>query len=243
MRNVKTFLTPFFMVIMLESIGTKNEYSLHRDLKFTYSGYKGQTEAPVAGFVADVIDAKGEVIEIQTGSFGPIRKKIEIFAAQGKVKIVYPVIITKFIEVFDVNGKHLYRRKSPRRGSPWDIFDALVYAPELPLIPRVTVELALVDADEIRFKDGKGSRWRRGISVRNRLMTAFHRKIRLKKPADYFRFIPFKKDEKFTSALLGKKAGIDVNLARKTLYVLAKIGVVEKTGKQRNAYVYRSIIK
>ena len=228
---------------MSESIGTKNEYGLHRDLKFTYSGCKGQTEAPVAGFVADVINAKGEVIEIQTGSFGPIKKKIEIFAAQSKVKIVYPVILTKYIEVFGVDGKRLYRRKSPRKGSPWDIFDALVHASELPLIPGVTVELALVDADEIRFKDGKGSRWRRRMSVHDRRMTAFHRKIRLKKPADYFRFVPFKKDEKFTSALLGKKAGIDVNLARKTLYVLTKIGVVEKAGKLRNAHVYRAIIK
>ena len=228
---------------MSESIGTKCEYDLHRDLKYTYAGCRGRTETTIAGFVADGITAKGEVIEIQTGSFGPIRKKIEILAARGRVKIVHPVIITKYIEVFDVDGKRLYRRKSPRRGSPWDIFDALVYASEIPLIRGVTVELALVDADEIRFKDGKGSRWRRGISVRNRLMTAFHRRIRLKKPADYFRFIPFKKDEKFTSALLGKKTGIDVNLARKTLYVLTKIGIVEKTGKLRNAYIYRANIK
>jgi hypothetical protein len=221
-------------------IGTRFEYSLHRDLKFSYTGTKGRTEVPVAGFVADGINAKGEVIEIQTGSFGPLKKKVEILAAQRcKVRIVYPVIITKHIEVFDTDGKRLYRRKSPRRGCPWDLFDALVYAPELPLIPRLTVELALVDADEIRCKDGKGSWRRKGVSIRDRVMTAFHQRIRLAKPADYLRFIPFKKNEKFTCALLGEKAGIDVNQARKTLYVLTRIGVVEKIGKQRNAFVYR----
>jgi hypothetical protein len=225
----------------MRSIGTEGEFSLHRDLKFTYAGSRGRTEAPVAGFVADGINAKGEVIEIQTGSFGPLKKKVEILAAQGKVRIIHPVIITKYIEVFDTKGKRLYRRKSPRRGKAWDLFDALVYAPELPLIPRVTVELALVDADEIRCKDGKGSWRRRGISIRDRVMTAFHQRIRLAKPADYLRFVPFKKNEKFTCALLGEKAGIDVNLARKTLYVLTRIGVVEKTGKQGNAFVYRII--
>jgi hypothetical protein len=220
-------------------IGTESEYSLHRDLKFTYAGEKGRTETPVAGFVADGINAKGEYIEIQTGSFGPLGKKINNFPPGCKVTIVYPVIVTKYIEDFDTRGKRLYRRKSPRRGGPWDLFNVLVYAPDFPLLPGITVELALVDADEERVKDGKGSWRRKGVSIRNRLMTAFHSRIRLKKPSDYLRFIPFTKKHTFTSALLAEKAGININIARKTLYVLTRIGVVEKTGKQRNALVYR----
>ena len=223
-----------------KSIGTWSETSLHRALKFSYTGL-GRTEAEVDGFVADGISADGEFIEVQTGSFGPLKKKAQAFAAQGKLRIIYPVIITKYIEVFDTKGKRLYRRKSPRRGNPWDLFDALVYAPELPLIHGLTIELALVDVSEQRFRDGKGSWRRKGISIRDRNLLALHERIRLKKPSDYLRFVPFSKKELFTSANLGEKAGICRNLAQKTLYVLARLGVIEKTGKQRNTLIYRII--
>jgi hypothetical protein len=219
------------------SIGTNNETSLHRDLKFRYAGLDGETEAEVGGFVADGINAEGEYIEVQTGSFGPLRKKA--LALQGRLRVIHPVIICKYIEVFNKKGKLQYRRKSPRRGSPWDIFNVLVYAPDLPLIPGLVIELALVDAAEQRVQDGKGSWRRRGVSIHDRQLLALHDCITLEKPSDYNRFVPFKKNEKFTSALLARKAGVSVDLARKALYVLVRLGIVKKTGKQGNALVYK----
>jgi hypothetical protein len=221
------------------SIGTKNETSLHRDLKFRYAGLGGETEAEVDGFVADGINAEGEYIEVQTGSFGPLKKKAAGLALQHRLRVIYPVIITKYIEVFNKKGRRLYRRKSPRKGSPWDLFDVLVYAPNLPLIPGLVIELALVDAAEQRVQDGKGSWRRRGISIHDRQMLTLHDTITLEKPSDYIRFIPFKMNEQFTSALLSQRVGIPVDLARKVLYVFVRLGLVEKTGKKRNALVYR----
>ena len=218
------------------SIGTKHESSLHRELKFQYAGQDGETEAEVAGFVADGVNAKGEYIEIQTGSFGPLKKKA---LALRRLKVVHPVIIAKYIEVYNKRGRLQYRRKSPRKGTPWDLFYVLVYAPELPKTPGLVIELALVDAAEQRVQDGKGSWRRRGVSIRDRRMLAVHERITLKKPSDYTRFVPFKKNEKFISALLAQKAGISVDLARKTLYVLVKLGIVKKTGKQGNSFVYK----
>ena len=218
------------------SIGTNNESSLHRDLKFRYAGQGGETEAEVGGFVADGINAEGEYIEVQTGSFAPLMKKA--LALPGRMRVIHPVIISKYIEVFNKKGKLQYRRKSPRKGQPWDLFNVLVYAPDLPLIPGLVIELALVDAAEQRVQDGKGSWRRHGVSIRDRQMLALHDRITLEKPSDYNRFVPFKKNEEFTSALLAQKAGVQVDLARKTLYVLARLGVVKKTGKQGNALVY-----
>jgi hypothetical protein len=218
------------------SIGTHNETGLHRDLKFRYTGQDGEIEAEVAGFVADGINAEGEYIEVQTGSFGPLRKKA--LALRHRLRVIYPVIITKYIEVFNKKGRRQYRRKSPRRGSPWDLFNALVYAPDLPLIPDLVIELALVDAVEQRVQDGKGSWRRHGVSIRDRQMLALHDNITLEKLSDYIRFIPFKKNEEFTSALLAQKAGIPVDLARKTLYVLVRLGIVKKIGKHGNSFVY-----
>jgi len=217
------------------SIGTHNETSLHRELKFRYAGVDGETEAEVAGFVADGRNAEGEYFEVQTGSFGPLKKKA---LALRRLRVIHPIIISKYIEVYNKKGRLQYRRKSPRRGTPWDLFDVLVYSPELPLVPGLIIELALVDAAEKRVQDGKGSWRRKGVSIRDRQMLVLHARITLKKLSDYNRFVPFKKKEKFTSALLAQKAGISVDLARKTLYVLTKLGIVKKIGKQRNAFVY-----
>jgi len=215
---------------------------MHRELKQIYAGEDGQTEADVGGFVADGINAAGEYIEIQTGDFGSFKKKAVKLTLRGKLKIVYPVIIAKYLEVYDPKGKRLlYRRKSPKKGSAWELFNELIYAPDLPLLKGLTVELVLIDVLEQRVRDGKGSWRRKGLSIRDRQMLALHEHICMKKPSDYLRFIPFKKGEEFTSALLSEKAGISARLARKTLYALTKIGVVERVGKQGNALVYRVV--
>jgi len=224
---------------MPRSIGTRNETSLHRELKFSYAGQHGRTEAEVAGFVADGINAEGEYIEVQTTSFAPLKEKERKLTAEAKLRIVYPAIIAKYLEVFSVGGKRVYRRKSNRQGSSWDLFNVLIYAPDLPLIPRVAIELVLVDAAEERVRDGKGSWRRKGLSIRDRRLITVHERICLEKPADYLRFVPFQKNEEFTSANLAEKAGISRVLARKTLYVLNRLGIVQRTGKQRNAFVYR----
>ena len=221
------------------SIGTRNESSLHRMLKFRYAGPKGTTEAEVAGYVADGISACGEFIEVQTGSFGPLKEKVKGLAQRGKVRIIHPVIITKYIEVFSAGGKRQYRRKSPRAGSVWDLFKALLYAPELPLIPGLSIELVLADVTERRLRDGKGSWRRKGVSIVDRELTAWHETITLNSPKDYRRFAPFKKSEEFTAAMLAEQAGIARETAQKTLYVLTRMRVVTRVGKRKNAFVYR----
>ena len=239
-------------------VGTLNESSLHKTLKFQYAGPKGLTEAEIGEFVADGVREDGEYIEVQTGSFAPLRKKIKALAKnkKAKIRIIHPIAVNKYIEVYDdeafkpqrtrsaqrnVNKKEtiLWRRKSPKKGSIWSLFEALMYAPELPLLPGVTIEAVLVDVTEIRVKDGKGSWRRKGISIKDRKLTAWHESIVFKKPSDYNRrFIPFKKGEKFTTAVLAARAAINTDTARMALFVLTKMKLVKRTEKQGNAWVY-----
>jgi hypothetical protein len=221
-----------------KTIGTENESSLHRALKFQYAGKGGKTEVETGEFVADGIRKDGEYIEVQTGSFGPLKKKIKEFAALGHVRIIHPVAVTKTIEVYETDGKLHHRKKSPLHGTHWDIFDALLHAPELPLIRGVTIEIAMVDIIEKRVNDGKGARRRRGISIKDRELSAFHESILLSKPKDYLRFIPFKKNEQFTVSSHAEKAGIKSWMSGKVLYVLTKMKLIKRVGKKGNAWVY-----
>ena len=220
------------------SFTTSNESSLHRTLKFQYAGPGGKTEAAVGEYIADGISRDGEYIEVQMRNFASLKKKVKEFSSLGRVRIIHPVAASKKIEVYGNDGSFLYRRKSPKKGSPWNIFDALLHAPELPLIRGVTIEIVMADITEKRVKDGRGARRRKGVSIRDRELSALHEKIVLKKPADYLRFVPFKKKEEFTVSMLAERAAIDKWTAGKALYVLTKIKVVKRTGKKGNAWIY-----
>jgi len=220
------------------SIGTKNESSLHRTLKFQYTGPGGKSEVKSGDYVADGIRKDGEYIEIQTGSFAPLIKKVKAFAATNKVRVVHPIAVNKIIEVFSPGGKLLYRRKSPVHGSKWNIFNALLHAPQLPLIKGVVIEIALIDITEKRIKDGKGSWRRKGISLCDKEMSAWRESHVFSKPKDFLLFIPFKKKEEFTVSTLAQKTDIDKEISRKALYVLTKMKVVKRIGRKGRAWVY-----
>jgi hypothetical protein len=223
------------------SIGTEKESSLHRALKTEYAGEDGALEVPCGEFVCDAVSGEGTVIEVQTGSFKPLVKKLESLCAKHEVRVVYPVIVMKHIELYDADGMLRHRRKSPRKGSEWDVFRALVYAIELTKLPRLTINLALVDAVEQRVDDGKGSWRRKGISIKDRILRTRHGTVVLAQNKDYLRFAPFQRQDEWTARDLAGKAKIHPSLARKAIYVLVKMGLIEQTGKKGRARVYRIV--
>ena len=216
----------------------QNESSLHRSLKFRYSSPRA-TETAVGDYVCDGLGDYGEFIEVQTGSFGPLKEKVKFLTQSGKVRVIHPIIEQKQIELHNSDGDLLHKRKSPKKGSAWDLFKALLYAPELPLLKNLTIELVVIDVIEKRIDDGRGSWRRKGVSIKDRQICAWHRSLVLRKPKDYYQFLPVKKNEQFSVQDLAEKAGIDVGLARKTLYVFNKMGIVERVGKRGRALLYQ----
>jgi hypothetical protein len=225
----------------VSSIGTEKESCLHRSLKFRYSGEDGETEVLTGTYVCDGRTNSGELIEVQTGSFSPLKEKAEDLCKKNKVRIVHPIIHQKYIELYETDGQLRHRKKSPRKGSIWDVFNSLVYAPELPLLKKLTIELAIVDVIEKRINDGTGSWRRKGVRIADRSVSAWRESVILKRLKDYCQFIPFKKKERFTVRDLTEKAGINMHLARKTLYVLAKMNIIKRVGKQGRALVYKRL--
>ncbi|MCL1815424.1 MAG: hypothetical protein FWG27_06365 [Treponema sp.] len=218
-------------------IGTENESSLHRSLKFRYAK-KGETETTREGYVCDAIGEKGEAIEIQTGNFGALKKKLPALAKNGRVRLIYPVVVKKIIELYGSDGVLLRRKKSPRSGTIWDIFKELIYAPALVGLKNLAVEIVLVDVIEHRRDDGKGSWRRRGISIEDRILENCRESIVLKKKADWkLHFLPL--EGECTVKSLAQKAKIRLDIARKTFYTLEKAGFLKRTKKQGRSWLYR----
>ena len=78
------------------AIGELNERSLHRALKARYAIPGSVTEQAVDGFVADVVIG-GRIVEIHTGSFWPLKKKLPRLLERFAVTLVYPVAQDRYI--------------------------------------------------------------------------------------------------------------------------------------------------
>ena len=221
------------------NIGTENESSLHRSLKYCYAK-KGATETARAGFVCDAIGAGGEAVEIQTGNFSSLKNKIPALVKNGKVRLVYPVIVNKTIELYNTRGKLLLRKRSPRKGKIWDIFKQLIYVPLFVRTRGLIIELIFVDAIERRRDDGKGSWRRKGISITDKILENRRDGIVLKKKADWLKyFLPLKGE--CSAKSLAKAASIGYVTARKTLYTFEKAGFILKIRKEGRSWIYKII--
>ena len=212
-------------------IGTKSESTLHRELKLLSGAYTGQTEVAFGGFVCDAYRDATTIVEVQLGSFAPLVKKIDTLCETHRLVVVHPIVLKKEIHLFDCTHNLVSKKMSRSRGSEWDIFKVLLYAPLLPLNVNLAIELALVDIVEIRVDDGTGSWRRKGVRIADRRLAAYHGGCCLTSLRDYCRFIPFSFSEKWTTAGLAQKAKIHRSLAQKTIYVLSRLALIQSTEK------------
>jgi hypothetical protein len=144
----------------MHHIGQLNEQPLHAALKAHYAQPPAQTEMLVDGYLVDVV-RDGVLIEIQTGNFSAIKRKLGQLTKSHPVRLVYPIAVEKWILKQPKPGQaEAVRRKSPKRGRPVDLFAELVSFPQLALAPNFTLELALIQEEEVRRYTGE-KRWRR----------------------------------------------------------------------------------
>jgi hypothetical protein len=219
-------------------IGTLNEKPLHEDLKRWYAQAGDRCEVEVEGSIVDIV--RGDLlIEIQTRHFGAIKRKLEKLLAGHSVRLVYPVPEVKWIVRLSVEGdKPIGRRKSPKRGGYEHLFDELVSLPTLLMNPNFSLELLLVQEEEVRRYDGvRGFRRHGWVTHERRLLKVVERRI-LKTPLDACAFIPSTLAEPFSTSDLASAIAQPLRLAQKMVYCLRLMGCLTPVGKHSNSILY-----
>src|SRR5689334_24366774 len=128
-------------------IGELREGPLHRALKDWLARPGDRLEVPLEGYVIDLVRADGELVEIQTGGFAPLRAKLDALLDRHRMRIVHPVPARRSVVRVDEAGEVLSRRASPKRASAPAIFEGLVSFPTLLSHPHLTVEVLLCAED------------------------------------------------------------------------------------------------
>ncbi len=217
------------------------ETSLHRQLKEIYADGKARLEAPVGAFRIDVISGD-ELVEIQHGSLAAIRDKIAKLVKDYRVLVVKPIVVRKLLVKQDKKGGRIVsRRRSPKQCSVLDLFHELVYFTRVFPHENLSLEVPLVDIEEWRFP-GHGRRRRRRANdhqVEDQKLTKMHRVHRFRTGRDLAALIPPGLPLPFHTGHLAELLGIERWFAQRIAYCFRKMSIVQETGKQGNARLYR----
>jgi hypothetical protein len=220
------------------SVGTLNEGHLHASVRELYLQPGDEVEARVDGYIADIL-RDDLIIEIQTGSFGKIARKMRDLVTRRRVRLVYPaprdLWIVKMSQ--DAAGEPT-RRKSPKHLGAIDVFCELVSFPELIVHENFELDVVLT-AEESVWKYEGPKRWRRrGWTTIERRLLSVYETVSLRRAGDYATLLPAELPAEFLTSDLAMAIRRPRRVAQQIAYCLRAAGLIERVGSQGNAAVY-----
>lgn len=221
-----------------KGIGTLSEKMLHSVLKNYYEPYTENHEIKVGGYVADIVGENG-IIEIQTRQFNNLRKKLNAFLEVCDVTIVFPIAKVKWLYWIDLEtGETNKKRKSPREGTPSDIFFELYKIKSFLKNPRLKFCICVLEIDEYRYLNGWSKDKKKGSSRCERIPVDIFEEIYINDLQDYKKLIPCELAEQFSSKDFSKKSKLSLSHTQTALNILYFLEIVNRVGKKGNSYIY-----
>ncbi|MDF2612365.1 MAG: hypothetical protein K0S71_151 [Clostridia bacterium] len=220
-------------------IGTLKEGTLHAVLKYYMEPDESMHEAKNRGFVADIM-RPGEMIEIQTRAFAKLSKKLSCFLAYGKVTVVYPVSYTKWVSWINLEtGEVSQKRKSPKKGTPYEIFFELYRIKEFLLHPNLSLCIMLINIEEYKLLNGWSYDKKRGAHRKDRVPIEIIDEITIQSINDYAKLIPDTLEKEFTAKDFKEHTRLSLRNAQTALNILTYVNAIERIGKKGRAYLYK----
>lgn len=226
---------------MSAGIGTLREGPLHAAVKDLLARPGDRAEVRVDRFVIALVRADGELVEIQTGAFGPLGRKLDALLDSHRVRVVVPIPAVRRIVRVDDDGQVLSARRSPRRAGPLDLFDRLVSWPTLVAHPNLLLELLLCEEDHVRAPEPSRSRsGRRTRDPGDRLLRGLGERVEIQEPGGLLALLPDAAvAEPFTTRALAERLGVRRVLATRIVYCLRALELIERDGSDGRAPRYR----
>ena len=221
-----------------KGIGTLSEKTVHGVLKHFFEPDEDCHEVALNGYFADIYNDSG-VIEIQTRQFNKLREKLAVFLNYYPVTVVYPTPANKWLSwINPETGETGGRRKSPRHFTIYDSFFELYKIKSYLKNPNLTIKLVLMDVEEYKLLNGWDNSKKRGAWRYDRIPVGIREIVVLEQPEDYMQFVPYELEDGFTSKDFARVCRINKSTAGLALNILNYMGMVKRTGKQGNSYIY-----
>ncbi len=229
-----------------ENIGTYKEKRLHQILKKFIEEDEACHEIPVGGYVADIL-RENEIVEIQTGSFYPMKKKLKYYLEETEyfINIVRPLPYIKWCLWLDgESGEIKSRKRSPKKTLPKDVMRDWLYICDFLGNERLKITYLLLEEEEYRFLCGRSADKKKG-SKRFQLIPIGLIDEKVYCGAnDYLEFFPSTLGETFTASEYMKASGIRSYGGYAALKILCRLGFIEKSEEKRGrSFLYKRVNK
>ena len=221
-------------------IGVLRESPLHASVKDHYADPGARFEVPLEGFVIDVVRSDGELVEVQTGSFWPLRPKLERLLDYFRFRVVHPVPAERQVLRFDAHGELVSSRRSPLRGKFLDVFEHLVSLPTLLSHPNFSLDVVLCREEHWRSPAPKRSRRGRRVDPGQRRLVGVIDRLELNCPEDALALLPATLPEAFTTQEVATHLGCSGGLAQRFVYCLKALEMLKPAGRRGRAPLYVS---
>ena len=235
-------------------IGTMSEKRMHKTLKryicpdesfhearIEASGVARFTgkESGRGGYIADIC-VDGDIFEIQTGGFYPLKGKIGFYLEKTDftVTVVHPLIEKKWSVWIDPQtGETTPRRRSPKRERPSDLLPELFWLAEYLDNDRLRFCIPIIEAEEYRILDGYGRDRKKRATRYERMPVSLIDELDFG-GRELSRLIPEGLEGEFTAAEFTKATGLRGRRAYYALKLLCLMGIAERGEKKGRSYVY-----
>ncbi len=219
-------------------IGTLQEKTVHAVVKKYIEPDSSKHEIKIEQFFADIVNEKG-IIEVQTGNFNVLRRKLKVMLELQPVTVVYPVTHIKMLHwINHETGEISKPRKSNLKGSPNSIFRELYKVKSFLNHPNLKFHIILMDVDEFRLLDGWSKDKKSGATKCDRIPTKLVDEIKLESVEDYKLFLPDNLAETFTVKDYQFASKIRHKDAQVSIHILNYLGTIKRIGKKGRAYLY-----
>jgi hypothetical protein len=223
------------------SVGTLSEHRLHSAIKYYVQPDMEFHEVRVNGFICDAVREDGEVLEIQTGSFYPLRKKLERLLPSRPVTVIYPVVTEKRLLVTYEESGECSIRKSPKKATIYNAFAELYRIRDFLSNENFHFRIISVTCDDHRLylgtKEAKKP-FQKPVKT-ERIPVSLVGDVSFRSMKELRSVLPSDLPENFDSKILSDMAKIPADLARITLRVITELGITEQVCVVNKRKVYR----
>jgi hypothetical protein len=217
------------------------ETTLHRQLKERYLTDGALVEQRLGRFRIDVLQPH-QLVEIQLGSLAAIRDKVATLLKKHHVLVVKPIVVRKhLVKLRRAGGREVSRRRSPKQGMLFDVFDELVHFTRVFPHRRLTLEVLLIEIEERRYPGHGRRRWRRDNDhqIEDQRLVEVHGVRAFRTAADLCKLLPPALPQPFHTGQLAQQLGVARWIAQRMAYCLRETGAIQSVGKLRGAWLYQ----
>ena len=245
-----------------ESIGTMGEKRLHRTLKYYFCGDETKHEVRVipksdeaveqvresgasgkGGYIADALDGEN-IIEIQTGSFYPLKPKIKFYIenTDHRITVVHPIAELKHVIWIDPQcGEISKRNRSPKKGTSSDMLPELYWLSEYIKNDRLSFKIMLLEIDEYRILNGWSKDRKKGADKYDKIPVRLCDIIDVNSENLNETLVPQGLPDNFLSADFSKLTKLKGRKLSSALKLLCILGLIEKGERGAKGFVYKRL--